>query len=268
MDRRPPPTPLTDTAATATFSACRPARLPIEGPLSAARGGAVEPAPGRDAATLHDGATTYALTLSENNADDFYPVFTGDFVMADTRDEGGHPAGPGGDFAADSTVALPEKPWWLSRTIVPLVTLALVNLLARLGVAGDDARQLVESGVGLAIELGLIVVAIYGRVKARTRIRPVGPFSTPAGSGGVFPAVLLGFVGCLAILAAAGGCAPSRAYLEAERATAAAIEPEYLGYVEADTALSPEQKQRRRNTVETAELRRRAATRAAIPGTP
>jgi hypothetical protein len=170
--------------------------------------------------------------------------------MDETRDEG---------VAADFKVAIPEKPWWLSRTIVPLVTLALVNLLARLGVAGDDARQLVESGVGLAIELGLIVVAIYGRVKARTRIRPVGPFS---------PAVLLGFVGCLAILAAAGGCAPSRAYLEAERATAVAIEPEYLGYVEADTALSPEQKQRRRNTVETAELRRRAATRAVIPGAP
>ena len=84
-----------------------------------------------------------------------------------------------------------------------------------------------------------------------------------AGPGGVLPPVLLGFVGCMAILAAAA-MRPNRAYLEAERATAAAIEPEYLGYVEADTALTPEQKQRRRNTVETAELRRRAATRAAI----
>lgn len=58
---------------------------------------------------------------------------------------------------------------------------------------------------------------------------------------------------------AACGCAPSKAYVEADRLTYEAVAPEYLRYVEADPALSADQRQLRRDNVEAWAIRIRNA---------
>jgi hypothetical protein len=64
----------------------------------------------------------------------------------------------------------------------------------------------------------------------------------------------LGIVG-LILMACLQGCRTSGEYLRADRATFEAISPEYRRYVEADPALSSEEKARRLRTVETWRLR-------------
>lgn len=53
----------------------------------------------------------------------------------------------------------------------------------------------------------------------------------------------------------AAGCAVSKEYIKADKATFDAVTPEYLKYVEADSALDREQKDRRKRTVATWKLR-------------
>lgn len=63
--------------------------------------------------------------------------------------------------------------------------------------------------------------------------------------------------------------APDAAFVRAERATFAAVAPEYVGYVRADPALTAEQRARRERTVATWDLSIRERERAvAGPATP
>jgi len=61
--------------------------------------------------------------------------------------------------------------------------------------------------------------------------------------------------GIAALCLFATGCATSQEYVKADRLTFDAIAPAYLKYVEADTTLDADQKERRKRTVETWKLR-------------
>ena len=53
----------------------------------------------------------------------------------------------------------------------------------------------------------------------------------------------------LAIAFVLGGCTVQSQYVDADRLTYEAVAPEYLGYVESDPYMSPEETDRRRATV-------------------
>ena len=67
------------------------------------------------------------------------------------------------------------------------------------------------------------------------------------------------FLFLIASCAILPSCTPTHVYLAADRATFDAVAPEYRAYVEADAALSAEQKQRRFRTVDTWQSRVEAA---------
>lgn len=161
------------------------------------------------------------------------------------------------------------KPWYTSRTIVSLIVLIAVNVLARFGVVGADIQAAVESAVGDLLTIVLpALVAIWGRFAASKRVAPPRPPRMPTG---IPPAALsllgwflwLGGIACGMLLLA--GCTPGQTYVQADRATYEAVAPEYRTYVESDSTLSLDQQQRRIRTLETWELRTRAATRPAVP---
>lgn len=58
-----------------------------------------------------------------------------------------------------------------------------------------------------------------------------------------------------------GGCTPAQTYVAGDRATYAAIAPEYAAYVALDDTLDADAKARRTRTIETWELRLRSAER-------
>ena len=75
----------------------------------------------------------------------------------------------------------------------------------------------------------------------------------------LIPIVIIAFFLCGVL----GGCrVPETAYVKADRATFAAIEPEFWAYVSADPALSPEQRARRARTLYGWRLRIEAAEEA------
>lgn len=72
---------------------------------------------------------------------------------------------------------------------------------------------------------------------------------------------------CLLLLSACGS-APTVLDVTADRATYDAVAPEYLGYVDLDTALTAEQRKLRHDTVATWDLRlrkREAALATEVP---
>jgi uncharacterized protein (DUF697 family) len=64
-----------------------------------------------------------------------------------------------------------SKPWWLSKTIVAVLAILLVQLFAVFGLTltEGDAQSLVES-VRSVVTGVLAVVAIWGRVTAKQKI--------------------------------------------------------------------------------------------------
>jgi len=77
-----------------------------------------------------------------------------------------------------------SKPWYLSRTIWG-AAVALLGMVFPRGVAalgGDAATDNVLTIVGNVVTLAGSLLAIYGRVKAMTKIRPSAqPFDIGAG---------------------------------------------------------------------------------------
>jgi hypothetical protein len=65
----------------------------------------------------------------------------------------------------------------------------------------------------------------------------------------------LTLIGIVALCLSAGGCALNKDYVKADKATFDAIAPEYLRYIDLDTTLDKEQKDRRHRTVDSWNLR-------------
>lgn len=158
------------------------------------------------------------------------------------------------------------KPWYASKTVIGSVVALAGGVLSWLKYDAD-AELLADVGDQL-FQLVTIVgalVALWGRLRATKKIAPPGPDSPlppppPQRSRGL--GLLLGWLLLAAAVAlTAGGCAPERAYVEADRATYQAIAPEYGVYVAADANLTAEQRQRRLRTIETWRLRIEAGER-------
>lgn len=145
------------------------------------------------------------------------------------------------------------KPWYLSKTAWASLATVLVSLLGLLKfTVGVDFAEGFADWAVTAATVVTGAMALYGRLTARRRM---GTGSNPCGGhgGGVVP--LAGAALLLACLSGVCGCAtPEAAFVRAERATYQAVAPEYVAYVEADPALSDEEKERRRRTVRTWDL--------------
>lgn len=153
------------------------------------------------------------------------------------------------------------KPWYLSKTVwasLATVSASMLGLL-KVSVTPDVVDDVADWAVAAATLAGG-AVAMYGRLNATRRIGPRG-----RSSDGTAPPLPLG-IGLALAVASAGGCAaPDAAFVRAERATHQAVAPEYVRYVRADPALSPEQRARRERTVRTWDLSIRQHEQRAEP---
>lgn len=71
-------------------------------------------------------------------------------------------------------------------------------------------------------------------------------------------------LGCLVALSLVASCSPPAEYVSADMDTYKAIAPEYLAYVQADPALSMEQKDRRVRTADAWRIRVEQASGAKV----
>jgi hypothetical protein len=124
------------------------------------------------------------------------------------------------------------KPWYFSRTIIGAAIAMIAAALKYFGIALDDASQQDLINLILTVlEVGGSALAIYGRVKANTGIKP-------SGGGAVAGAFLL-----VAVLSVAGpsACASRVAETPAQTVYAlkgdfAAVLPAVRAYVQSDQA--------------------------------
>ncbi len=154
------------------------------------------------------------------------------------------------------------KPWYSSKTIWAALAVIAIAVLQIFRVAVDDQTKTdVTSWFELVGQVVAGLAVLVGRLFASRKIGPTtgeDPTLTPA--AGFFFAAL-----AASLLLGATGCTPAGMYVAADRATYEAVAPEYLGYVAADPAMTADQKNRRRRTLETWRLRLEAAEQSETP---
>ena len=155
------------------------------------------------------------------------------------------------------------KPWYTSVTVWGAVVSVLASALALFEVRLDpqlqsDLRDWLLSAATLAGG----AAALWGRLRASRRILSAGTTETRPQDWRMNAALPFAPVSLLLLLSQ-GGCAalsaPSPGYVAADRATYAAVAPEYAAYVNADPSLDDEEKARRGRTVASWDARIRAA---------
>jgi hypothetical protein len=165
------------------------------------------------------------------------------------------------------------KNWWESKTIWASFVSMLITVLGLIHVSISSATGAdVTTWLATAGTLITSAIAIYGRAKATTVISPAAS-SKPSGTS--LNAIILALLfPAFFLLSLLSGCAqlsaPTPAFVTADQATYSAIAPEYSAYVAADASLTPEQKQRRVDTVATWNLRlqQESAVPAVSPSNP
>ena len=144
------------------------------------------------------------------------------------------------------------KPWYLSVGVWGAVATLVGATLSMLRIEHDErfVADLRDWMLAAATLVGG-AMALYGRVRAKRRIGATGDAMGKSSSP-----LLLTITLCALVLLAGTGCgvvpldSPSSAYVRADRATHDAVSPEYVRYVNADPALTPEQRERRLRTIE------------------
>ncbi len=135
-----------------------------------------------------------------------------------------------------------------SEFILVVIVLAVANVLAVLAAAYTDVEALkVASACAAAVVDTLVTI---GYIVARTKVKTES--IRKSGSGGFMHAagtiLILLFLACMFMFLTAG-CSVDELWVDSSIATYDAVAPEYIRYVDADPALSPEQKSRRHDTV-------------------
>lgn len=148
------------------------------------------------------------------------------------------------------------KALFASRTVWGALIVIVAQLLTIFGVSADLVGES-SAWLDSVVTLAGAGIAIWGRIVASKRIEtPLNP--VPPSTGNMWACVAM-----LTLMVSAIGCRPDRAYIAADRATYDAVAPEYRTYVDSDSTLTPEQRDRRHRTLDTWDIRLRAATRPA-----